>query len=163
MGDLFCRENLMADEQLAGLLYHVGAFGSQHVATRLGDDLGAGRCLIPARFFQPCSRGVSHVTSISGVILGTWDPGSCRCRSHSSREPTALHCGLCACCHPASATAALHICWLPCLCCGTRKTHTGEKKNALRESRGRTSAVVLFPALLAPRWCLKSECSPGTE
>lgn len=31
----------MADEQLAGLLYRVGAFGSQHIATRLGDDLGA--------------------------------------------------------------------------------------------------------------------------
>ena len=41
MGDLFYRENLMADEQLAGLPHHVGAFGSQHLAAGLGDGFGA--------------------------------------------------------------------------------------------------------------------------
>lgn len=149
LGDLFCRENLMAEEQLAGRPFRVGGFGSRHVAVRPGHDLRGGGCPIPARFYQPCGRGLSDVTWISGVILGTWDPAEAAAAGAENRQP--FRRGLCVCCCSDCATTLRA--W------GTQRPATGGNKSVLQESRGGTSAAVLLPALPAPGRCLQAECA----
>lgn len=55
-----------------------------------------------------CSRGVSCVTWISGLILGTWDLGSCGGGSCWSRGPTALRRDVRGRYRPAPATLRIH-------------------------------------------------------
>lgn len=53
-------------------------------------------------------RGVSRVTWISGLVLGTWDLGSLGGGSHWSRGLTALHRGVRGWCRPAPTALRIH-------------------------------------------------------